>query len=48
MLEEKQKAEILKPFSYPEIKTGDVVKFHYLHSISEGGGNEYTGIVLNV
>lgn len=37
---------ILKTFDYEEIKSGDVIQFHYLHSISQGKGNTYKGLVL--
>ena len=46
--EEKEKFQLLKPYNVPEIRSGDIIKFHYLHSISEGGGNEYTGLCIGV
>lgn len=39
--------KLLKPFNYSKVKTGDTVKFHYLHSISEGKGGFYEGLVVN-
>jgi ribosomal protein L19 len=44
--EEVEKLKMLKNFEYPDFNVGDVVRFHYLHSISEGRGNTYTGIVI--
>lgn len=31
----------LKSFRYPDFRTGDVIEFHNLHSLSEGRGNTY-------
>ena len=36
----------LRPFRVPDIRTGDVIEFKYLFSISEGLGNILTGIVI--
>lgn len=44
--EEKRKIEAIKPFKLPDFRTGDVVEFHMLHSLSEGKGNTYTGLVI--
>ena len=44
--EEVEKLKMLKNFEYPDFNVGDVVKFHYLHSISEGRGNTYQGIII--
>ncbi len=41
-----ERMKILKTFDYEEIKSGDVIQFHYLHSISQGKGNTYKGLVL--
>ncbi len=39
--------KLLKTFEYSEeIKSGDVIQFHYLHSISQGKGNTLKGLVL--
>jgi ribosomal protein L19 len=37
-----------KPFTIPDIRSGDVVKFHYLHSLSEGNGNTITGLCVGL
>ena len=47
-LEERDKFKLLKPFSVPDIRSGDIIKFHYLHSLSEGKGNEFVGLCLGV
>ena len=44
--EEMNRMRLLKTFDYEQIKTGDVINFHYLHSISQGKGNSYKGLVL--
>lgn len=44
--EELERRKLLQPFVYPKFKTGDLISFHYLHSMSQGRGNEYTGIVI--
>lgn len=44
--EEKYKYKKMKNFEFPEYRTGDLIKFHYLHSLSEGKGNTFTGIVI--
>lgn len=45
-VEELAKLKLLKNFEYPEFNVGDVVSFHYLHSLSEGRGNKFTGLVV--
>lgn len=45
--EELEKLKMLKNFEYPDFSVGDIVKFHYLHSLSEGRGNTYTGLVVS-
>jgi ribosomal protein L19 len=45
--EDFEKLKMLKNFEYPDFNVGDVVKFHYLHSLSEGRGNTYTGLVVS-
>jgi ribosomal protein L19 len=45
--DEFERLKMLKNFEYPDFNIGDVVKFHYLHSLSEGRGNTYTGIVIS-
>ena len=45
--EEFTRLKILKDFEFPNFQVGDIVKFHYLHSISEGRGNTYTGLVIS-
>lgn len=44
--EEKRKIEAVRPFKLPDFRTGDVVEFHMLHSLSEGKGNTYTGLII--
>ena len=44
--EEYEKMKLLKNFEYPDFNVGDIVKFHYLHSLSEGRGNTYTGLIV--
>lgn len=44
--EEKKKYKKMKNFEFPDYRTGDLVKFHYLHSLSEGKGNTYTGVII--
>lgn len=46
--EEKEKLMLVKPYTIPDFRSGDVIKFHYLHSLSEGKGNEFTGLCLGV
>ena len=43
---EKLFIERSRNFSIPDFRAGDVVQFKYLHSISEGRGNYYTGICI--
>ena len=45
--EEYEKVKLLKNFEYPDFNIGDVVSFHYLHSLSEGRGNTYTGLIIS-
>lgn len=37
-----------KTFDFPDFRPGDVIKFHYLHSMSEGNGNTITGVCIGV
>ena len=46
--EEKSKFTLLKPYTVPDFRSGDIIKFHYLHSISEGKGNEFTGLCMGL
>jgi ribosomal protein L19 len=39
--EEKAKYEAIKPYRYPDFRSGDLIEFHNLHSLSEGRGNTY-------
>lgn len=43
--EEIKRLEIVRGEKVPEFRAGDVLKFHYLHSVSEGKGNEFVGVV---
>ena len=43
---EKDKLDKLRAFSFPDYRSGDIVQFKFLHSISEGKGNLYTGTVI--
>jgi len=36
----------LRPFKIPDVRTGDVIEFKYLFSLSESLGNILTGIVI--
>ena len=44
--EEKLRLKMLKPFDMPDYRTGDLIKFHYIHSLSEGKGNDITGVCI--
>lgn len=44
--EEMENIKAVRPFQLPDFRPGDVVKFHFLHSLSEGKGNSYTGIII--
>ena len=46
--EERDKLSLLKPYTIPDFRSGDIIKFHYLHSLSEGKGNEFNGLCLGV
>ena len=37
---------LMKNFEFEDYRVGDVVKFHYLNSLSEGKGNLITGIII--
>lgn len=37
-----------KGFRRPDLRPGDVIKFHYLHSLSEGNGNTITGLCIGL
>lgn len=45
--EEQMKIDLSRNFDLPDFRTGDVIQFHYYHSLSEGKGNTYTGLVVN-
>jgi Ribosomal protein L19. len=45
-MEEKKKIEALRPFKIPDMRSGDIVEFHMLHSLSEGKGNTLSGILI--
>jgi len=44
--EEKSKIDKLRPFTFADFRSGDIVEFKYLHSLSEGKGNSYTGTII--
>lgn len=44
--EESLRLKSIRTFKYPDFKSGDVVRFHYLHSLSEGNGNTVTAICI--
>lgn len=46
--EETEVLKAKKTFEYPDFRSGDVIKFHYLHSMSEGNGNTITGVCIGV
>jgi ribosomal protein L19 len=46
--EDKTLLQMGKAFTIPDIRSGDVVKFHYLHSLSEGNGNSITGLCVGM
>lgn len=43
---EKHVQSLMRPFKIPDIRTGDIVEFKYMFSVSESLGNIITGIVI--
>jgi len=43
---EKHVQSLMRPFKIPDVRTGDVIEFKYMFSVSESLGNIMTGIVI--
>lgn len=46
--EEMERVKLSRPFDFPDFRAGDVLEWHFLHSMSEGKGNLYRGVCLGV
>lgn len=46
--EDKTLLQMGKSFRRPDLRSGDVIRFHYLHSLSEGNGNTITGLCIGL
>jgi len=44
--EERRKIVCKRSFLIPDFRSGDVVQFHFVRTISEGKGNTYTGVII--
>lgn len=44
--QERIRLSLLKPFAVPDFRSGDLVQFHYAHSMSEGKGNLIQALCL--
>eukprot|EP01015_Nassula_variabilis_P030353 TRINITY_DN665_c0_g2_i2.p1 TRINITY_DN665_c0_g2~~TRINITY_DN665_c0_g2_i2.p1 ORF type:complete len:258 (-),score=27.19 TRINITY_DN665_c0_g2_i2:174-947(-) len=44
--QEKAQIEKLRPFKVPDFRSGDVIEFDYMFSLSEAKGNNLVGIVI--
>lgn len=40
--------QMARSFTFPDFRPGDVIKFHYLHSLSEGNGNTITALCIGL
>jgi len=46
--EDKVHMQLTKNYTVPDFRPGDTIKFHYLHSLSEGNGNTITALCVGL